>query len=613
MTHPRPIHRITKSHPLLVASTHQVRGLSDSPVARWAQRWKSLAASALLASMPVAQGPLTTGYGARPDSAPYAEQVFFTVDVTSTTGITITSIDVSLRDSAPTAGTVEVRHCLGDYRVVGTTMVGGAPPGGWVQFPAANVPLNVVSAGPGRSSHIHLPAGMPLLPGMNGLCLTFTGVSPLCSATPMPLRGAGADIWHGDAFSIPWTAQVPRFPPDYWRFDGALHFQTGVASLMGQAAERSDRGEGCYLRPLSFYEDRTELVSGGLAGSPLISSGANVQVVRMTPGSGGAMTPIGYQVDYIGSPTFFSTPPLAGRILLDRNNAAMQDDNYSAAIPIPGGGLPYPDGNGGVATASAIQVSTNGYVRLTLAAPSVPTSFQPAPSELLAGFPRFAPLWTDLYFPASPTAGVYFHSDMAGWVYVTWLHATPFPDVLRTSDINVQLAMHPASGVIEYRYASSTVAVGLPILPTLTGWSQGNTAVDPHSMGLVGASGVTRQNPENGGLALYCEWPVANERVGYTVSNIPVACSSLVVAYGLQALGGLPVGLFNPQQHGCFVYTDTMFLDFYMWPRVVPPVFRGDFLCPAWIGVSFTMQAAAFFDANGAIVSSNAVDLVIGR
>lgn len=611
MTHPRPLPSITKSLPPAIVSTRQTSVLGDSLAVRLARRWRSLAASALLASMPVAQGPLTTGYGTPPDLAPYAEQVFVNVHATHVPGIMITSIDVSLREPAGTPGTVDVWQYLGAY---GATTSNSPPPLGWV---SRFTGLPVISAGPGRGSHVHLPGGWPLLTGTHGVCLTFGGVSALCSVALPTTMGAGAHLSGGDANGAPWALPVTRRLGADWRFDGTFHFQLGVAQLVGPPipAQRSNRGEGCYLRPLSFYEDRTELQTGGLATDPLMSGGANTQVIRLTPGNSGAMTPIGYEVDYIvfPVPTFFSTPPLAGRILLDRNNAAMQDDNYSAPISMPGPGMPYPDGNGGVATATAIQISTNGYVRLTPATPTEATSFQPAASELLAGFPRFAPLWTDLYFPTSPTAGVYFHTDFGGWVYVTWLHATPFADVLRTSDINVQLAMHPASGMVEYRYATSTVAPGLPILPTLTGWSQGNGAVDPHSMDLVGAFGVIRHNPENGGLALYCEWPVASERVDYTVSNIPAGCTGLVVAFGFSMGGAVPLGLFNPQQDGCFVYTDSLFIDLFLFPLGVPPVYRDNFLCPPLIGLPFSMQTAAFFDANGAIVSSNAVDLVIGR
>ncbi|GAB4151670.1 MAG: hypothetical protein Fur0037_20380 [Planctomycetota bacterium] len=116
--------------------------------------------------------------------------------------------------------------------------------------------------------------------------------------------------------------------------------------------------------------------------------------------------------------------------------------------------------------ATSIDISSNGFVWLSSSNAS--GCCQGDPAALLAGLPRIAPLWTDLY---PPSGGVYFNT-FPNRAVVTWSQVTEYGS---QTPFTVQLQLM-SDGSFQFYYESSVAVSGHN---ALIGMSAGNGATDP--------------------------------------------------------------------------------------------------------------------------------------
>jgi len=488
-----------------------------------------LPASLLCAAL-VTQSPLTTTYGGTAS----AMQVFFDLSVANATGVTIKSLDINLVDPVGTTGTVSLQWTLPAY-------------GPWQLIPGPwSIPVvgTVTAAGAGQSSHVcFLPFGMTVPFGVHGVCVTCTGVSALTTSIAAPLTvGLGAaavTLTPGDANTGVFLGPLARLFAVPWRFDGAIHFEYGAGPLTCPAhcADRVSGGVGCYLRPLSFYEDNT--ITGGLAAFAMGGTTTVINGIRLTPG--GAFNPTGYNVDWFTNGAW-QTP--ATPLINNLNAGPMADDSYSVPFAFPGPAFDYPDGFGGTLSTNSIQVSANGYARPVATVATFSNAYQTAKS-LLDGAARYAPLLADIDPQVNGTGDVYC-DFVAGKVYVTWKDVSMWSALSGAVSLNFQIEFDPVTDIVEYRYE---VMSGLGFLPTLwtlnpclVGWTQGGGAVDPGSMSIMTAAmaigGFQRFNPERAALHLASTWPVLGEDLLLTTTNIPPCTTIVANVLGFAAVNG---------------------------------------------------------------------------
>ena len=424
--------------------------------------------------------------------------VYFDLNVTSPTGITVLSMDVNVSSTVGTAGSVEI------YTLPGQTYLGnegaGAPP--WNLATTGTL----TAAGSGVPSAVTLASPLILPTGNHAIAICYLGVSPRYTngnSTNIVYTTPDVSLMAGTSTPdclMPGTV----FNPRVW--NGTLNYAVGTTGF----ATVNRFGAGCVEGYSSFYELFTTASPFDFAGT----AGAEY-VLQGFPTNNGFVV-------LQGASNFFPPTP-AGDLALPNTGLSP-----TLALPFP---FPLPDGT----QANSIVVSSEGYVALG----GNPTSpdISESVAELVDQFPRFALLWDSLN-PSAAGASVHFDVDPSGnAVYVSFV-AVPEST---TVGANTAQLMLRADGSFEMRCGDCSLQ------DCLVGFSPGGMALIPRATDLSNAPFV-RTRPDSLPLNLSVDArPLLGTTVNLVTSNIPLNTTLGGLVLGFQQIvPGVMIG-----QTGC--------------------------------------------------------------
>ncbi len=371
---------------------------------------------------------------------------------------------------------------------------------------------------------------------------------------------------------------------------GALSFFAPVISIDFQdpagLARRTPYGQGCYHRPLSFYENFA-------AGTFDLGSA-----------TGGTT---GFTLTPVGNGGYVALPGVTGWYTPTSGDLGLLDDSVSPPQALPFT-FPYTGG-----TTTALEIGSNGSIWMQTGGTTDPGA---DPAALLAQGARFVPLWTD-HNPAAldpttnlPYGSIHFDVDPSNQtVYVTWL-GVPLWEGTQTNTYlsTFQVAFHQ-SGQVEYRYRGCNPA----LYQALVGWSPGGNVSDPGSRDI---SATLPFSTGDGNLPLTLnvpQRPVLGTTVNLTTTNVPngTLVGGQVMSF-TQYNPGLPLTALGAD--GCFQYVgaDVSHLLLPSGPTVVFSFALPN--NPALSGLVAYTQTATFsagFNALG-VIFSNGLRLELG-
>ncbi len=270
----------------------------------------TLVALVTLAATAVGQSPLTTTYAANGGGSPGGQVMF---DLTVSTTVTLTRLDVHVSDSGGAVGTVEL--WLTPNTHVGNT----TSPGPWSLAGSGTV----MSRGFGRISSLALPAGVVLTPGSCGVAVRYVGLSFLRTSGSATYSTTELTLTTGGVQNVPWGA---FFTPRQW--NGALHYEVGNVTGPFALAETNEFGVGC---------DGLTLAS---TGAPLLGSAVTLTTSPVTPTAtigatvyGLARFSPGNSLAALGAPNCFEHVATTGVKLAFSPGASFQDTLAIPATP----------------------------------------------------------------------------------------------------------------------------------------------------------------------------------------------------------------------------------------------------------------------------------------
>lgn len=328
-------------------------------------------------------------------------------------------------------------------------------------------------------------------------------------------------------------------------------------------------GAGCYDQFASAYEVFA-MNSFDLANSDvtLVSTGAGY---IMVPAGTGWYTP--------------TSPPLGLG-----NNVVSVPQALGFSLPYPGG------------STTAIHISSNGFI---WAHPNTDSGCCNGDAmALLAGSPRWCPMWTDF----NPPAGGSIHFDIDPTIaaaYVTYVGVVEY-GMASTSTFQVAFF---ASGQVEFRYQQCAVSNH----DTLVGWSPGIGARDRGNMDLSVAMPVVTL-PDSYPLYLVSgSRPIINTSVTMTSGNVPAGSPIGAFVGGVSKLStGIDLG--NIGMPGCRQYSSQEAAIAF-----IPNNGIGSYVLsvpndPTLAGTHIYMQASAMSVGVNplGVLSSNGLDLMVG-
>jgi hypothetical protein len=494
-------------------------------------------AAALLAVTTSAQSPLSMPFNAN-NGLSAGAQVFFDLNVTSPSGITITSLDVNTgTTTVGTVGTVE-------FWTTPTTFIGNETNASlWTL--AASGP--VIAAGDNLPSRACLGAGVFLPQGTYGVAVRHIGVNLRYTGTsgtafPPISTGSTAELTlqAGKGQATPFSSA----PINFRVFNGNIHYTVG--NVPGTAcAGKLQYGVGCYALSTSWYELFPQLQNFDFTG------GVGTEAVLGAFQSGNAWTV------QAGTSAWFT--PTAPKVTTNAATPAqMGDDSMSGPLTLPFT-FNFPGGSTNV-----IHAAANGYIVLG-STTATSSDFTPTAAELHTQPARLAPLWTDLQPAINVTtnaaSGVYFDVDPSGQtVYVTWLDVADrrgqVPAAGATS-ITFQVAIS-SNGNVEYRYRTITPAAtgnGAVIVGESKGNAGGSNSFDLGSRDLSASLPFTTNAADQAPLALDSNLPQLGSNWVLTTTNIEPISPIGATFFGTQQVNpGLDLAFIGAP--GCSAYTN---------------------------------------------------------
>lgn len=319
---------------------------------------------------------------------------------------------------------------------------------------------------------------------------------------------------------------------------------TGGTALFPIVAGLEFSGPGGYPNPLPARNEYFGAASGG-SPSTFYQSWLNGQAFDL--GTGITLIP-----DRVANPNFYLVRGGANPVDTTQVHAiADVSNNDGLATHAMGFSFAYPGG-----ATSTIKASANGFVWLD---PTMTDSeVIPTVDRMLGGSAtspqgaRLLPFWYDFHagrnLGLNPAAGLHVKTDTSGGpgnavCYVTWLQvaAAPTPGVdgnnawYGHSVWTMQVAMHQATGVVEYRYAA------MPTFVTHVHNVEGShAAIVGFTRGRIGgAAGVNSVDPQSRDLS--AEVPFATAVEG-TRGNIGLVARATPRVGGSQYGGRLHSG-----------------------------------------------------------------------
>jgi hypothetical protein len=553
-------------------------------------------AAAFLAAVAIGQSPLSMPFNAN-NGLSAGAQIFFDLDVTTASGVTLTALDVNT--GATTIGT------LGSVEVwtTPTTFLGvETNPAVWTL--AASGP--VTASGDNLPSHACLGAGVFLAQGTYGVAVRHIGVALRytgTSGTTFPPISTGStaelSLQAGKGQATPFSSA----PINFRVFNGNLYYNVGNVPG-GPCANKVTYGTGCYALSTSWYELFAQLQNFDLAGTP------GTETVIGAFQTGGAWTV------QAGTPAWFT--PVAPKVLTNAATPAqMGDDSMSGPLTLP---FPFTFPGG---STTVIHANSNGFIVLG-ATTATTGDFTPTAAELLSQPARLAPLWTDLQpatnIPTNAASGVYFDVDPSNQtVYVTWLDVADrrgqIPAAGATS-VTFQVAIS-ANGNIEYRFRGVTPAAtgaGAVITGASKGNNGGSNSFDPGSRDLTTSLPFTTDAADQAPLALDSNLPLLGTNWVLTTTNVEAISPIGATFFGTQQVNpGLDLTFIGAPS--CFAYTnaDVGSLTFLVASgsgSVTVPVPND----PSLGGVSLSAQSVSFTTQNALTLNfSNGLFGTIGQ
>lgn len=454
-----------------------------------------LPAIALAASL-AAQSPLSLPFNTNNGLSGTAG-VFFDLNVTEPTGITITTIDVNTFATAGTVGTVEVYTTPTTYVGVETNAAAWTlGDSGGVIAAGTNVPAPVCLAN----------GGVFLAQGSYGICLRHTVVGVRYTNSAGTVTASTAEVAFAGGKSATMTTAFTSTPITNRIFNGNIYYNIGAVpgGTCPPFATKTLFGTGCYpATGDSWYENFPQLTNFDMAGTA-----GNEFVLVATP-----IGAAGYAVAQ-GTPAWYT--PTGTQVLSNATTpAAMTDDTMSGPQTLPFS-FTFPGNPTGV---TVMHATTNGFVHL---GPTTLTTgdFTPTAAEMHTLQPRLFALWADWQaatnVTTNPASGVYFDVDPSNQtVYFTWLDVADRRGqvpVAGATSINFQVAIN-SNGTVEYRYRNMVpAATGTGAV--MVGFSKGNlnvtggpTSVDTGSRDITASVPFVTNGPDSRPLALDSNTP----------------------------------------------------------------------------------------------------------
>lgn len=494
-------------------------------------RFLSLLAASTLAASLAAQSPLSLPFNSNNGlSATTGVGIFFDLNVTDASGITITGLDVNSSTAVGTVGTVEVYTTPTTYVGVETTPAawtladsGGCASGG------TNVPSPVCLAGGG----VFLPTGS------YGICVRHVGLGIRYTNSTGTVTASTAEVGFSGGKSATMTTPFSSSPITNRIFNGNIYYNVGNVPGFPcpPFATKTLIGSGCYAGADSWHEVFAQLPNFDLAGTPGAES-----VLVATP-----VGPLGYSVA-AGASAWYA--PTGSQILSNAATpAALTDDTMSGPQTLPFA-FSFPGNPGGV---TVMHACVNGFVHL---GPTTLTTgdFTPTAAELHNLQPRLFPLWGDWQaatnVSTNAASGVYFDVDPSGnTVYFTWLDCADRRGQVPTAgttSVNFQVAIH-SSGAFEYRY-QNMVPAAAGNGAVIVGFSKGNLNVTggPTSVNLgptdLSAGPFVTTGPDRRPLTLDGTAPRLNNNWTLNTTNVDALSPITITYFGAGTMPGVDLG-----------------------------------------------------------------------
>lgn len=420
-----------------------------------------LLAMTALASLAVAQSPLSTTIGANNQGNP-GNGLYFDLQVTNT--VTINQIQTAIGDNTyiNAAGTANMEIWLGPSTYFGNVTNASL----WtpVATASANIAIGTAAVYPQTMFTLNTP--LCLGPGNYGVALksTLTTVGTNvrwnlayhngtgCTSTTIPgscpnslYSNADLTVRGGAAQNSFLTGNI--FTPRV--FDGQIHYTMGGQPVAVAAWEKY--GVGCNRWRTSFHEVFPNPGSLDLNNTTLtIGLGPNSTVTT-------------------GGTPYTAPSGTATTLTFPTSDASL------SATTILGGPLPVPifyTQGGSLQLAADLEINADGYITpvpasVVWGAPDVPAFY--------AGGPRWAPFWKNMDILGSAVPGaIKMEVEPSGALVITWEsvkdNGVNFPGVS-----TFQIAFTPSS-TVEYRYLTLSVGGG-GNLPVVIGMSHGGNAL----------------------------------------------------------------------------------------------------------------------------------------
>ena len=494
---------------------------------------KSLLAFAAISVAPmlVAQSPLSLPFTSN-NGLGVNSCIFFDLNVTDPTGITITGLDVNSSSVVGTVGSVELYTKAGTY--VGSQQV----PANWALASSGGT----ISAGQNLPSPVCLTGGGAFLAtGSYGICLRHVNVAIRYTNSTGTVTASTAEVSFSGGQSAGATTPFSGAPINNRIFNGNIYYNIGnvPGGPCPPFGTKTVFGQGCYpATGDSWYENYASGLTGAtafdLAGTP----GAETVLAATSLG------PVGYAVAS-GSSAWFT--PVNKVLTNAAAPVAMGDDSMSGPQTLPFS-FTYPGG-----TVTIMHVCSNGWIHL---GPTTLTTgdFTPTAAEMHTLQPRLFPLWGDWQpaINAQPASGVYYDVDPSGQtVYYTWLDVADRRaqvPVAGATSVNFQVAIS-SNGSVEYRYRNMTpAATGVGVV--MVGYSKGNlnvsggpTSVDLGSRDISATIPFVTNGPDSRPLAIDSNAPRFGQNWNLTTTGITPVSPIAITFFGPAAVNpGLDLG-----------------------------------------------------------------------
>lgn len=529
------------------------------------QRTLACIFTAALASMALAQSPLTTTF-VNNNGGAAGGTVFF--DLTATTGVTVLSLDVNLTSVATTAGAITVYTCPTSY--VGSTGNASA----WT----------LVASGACTAAGVGAPSSVALSPfalaaGSYGVCfvatnLAFaytngTGSNQVYSTTELTLSAgaAGNAAWP----AAPFTPRVVNC---------SLGYSNGTS---GTVATKTEYGTGCVARAASFYEHFTSTPAIDLSNSAL----------RMLyTGSGYVVLP--------STASFIAPSATATNLQLGDDTST--NVTLSSSFSYPGG------------STASLAVCSNGFVS---AGTGNGTGYQPATGAFLNRPDAAWNVWHDFY--PSATGNVWFE-EVAGVACITWNGVVGYNGTAAgTTPSTFQFQFELATGHVDFVFQSlDTISVSgwAGAEGWIVGYSPGGASRDAGSVDLsvVLPSTISLDGADTNPLTLSAAArPLVNTTLAMHTDNIPTSAPFGAILLGFVQLNP-GISLSSMGMPGCEQYNEGAASILFL--PLGSPTATVNLSIPAAVGLSIYAQSAVF--APGAAltplgaITSQGVALRIG-